>query len=332
MYVLKIKIGEGFTNFFFSRNKFIMVKKGVVRRRDWLRYEDEFMIDMRAYYPTHRKCCGAIQKHLQKRSLKEVKLRMSILMKNKKEKSDLTKIVNTHYVTFFPQNLDRVPLLPFLKICSYLDAETVFCTLSLVCQHFNIMLRDNKIPIFDVSLDRSKMPVIKLSTLVRRVTNINQITILREIYPVLGPLWNLNIERLITTVFQPHGALVLHTTFNSGLVELFNKRADLKNVDIQLTLMREEIPPAIEGVFKPKIFTAMGKKKMSLFILKCTNPSNEVHKKWRLIGDPFFGRSSFFKTIILLRLMQYRGFGKPQEPIRGRELYPHPPILNMSYN
>jgi hypothetical protein len=45
MYVLKIKIGEGFTNFFFSRNKFIMVKKGVVRRRDWLRYEDEFMID-----------------------------------------------------------------------------------------------------------------------------------------------------------------------------------------------------------------------------------------------------------------------------------------------
>jgi hypothetical protein len=49
-----------------------------------------------------------------------------------------------YLVVLQPKGWDELPMLPFIKICRYFNYKQVFGTLSSVCQHFKLLINENK--------------------------------------------------------------------------------------------------------------------------------------------------------------------------------------------
>jgi hypothetical protein len=60
-----------------------------------------------------------------------------------------------------PKWWNELPLLPFMKICSYLEYNQVFGKLPRVCQHFNELLTTNTVGFEKIRLDQPSAFLLK---------------------------------------------------------------------------------------------------------------------------------------------------------------------------
>jgi hypothetical protein len=83
---------------------------------------------------------------------------------------------NQELVAFHPEGWDRIPLLPFLQICSHLSHQEVFGILTKVCQHFNLLIKHHQVPVDHVSLVKNSSMAVLLM-LLKRVTECKRLSI-----------------------------------------------------------------------------------------------------------------------------------------------------------
>jgi hypothetical protein len=76
-----------------------------------------------------------------------------------------------------PDGFGRIPILPFLVICSYLTPEVIYTRLASVCTHFAGLIRDNEVPVSCLHISHPGTTELKLLTLRRKVSRCSTIYI-----------------------------------------------------------------------------------------------------------------------------------------------------------
>ena len=122
--------------------------------KPWLLYEDELL--KTAEKKIEKGNWVKISAYIDGRSALACQTRWEQISAVKPTKGNPEKLRKIPLGWVYPQgDWSRIPLLPFLHICSFLDYRQIFWILPLVCQHFRIYLDQNQVPVESLTLNNT---------------------------------------------------------------------------------------------------------------------------------------------------------------------------------
>jgi hypothetical protein len=199
----------------------------------WEKYEDSFIWEKEIFekdHPDLERVCYLLPNRTELECL--VRKIFVITAVENPEVGYVEEAAEDEWLYFLPHSMDNIPVLPFLKICSFLTYQQVFKVLPLVCSHFRRIIQAYAIPITTLEItDVNYLNPVMLATLTRRTTDCERISMIIKTRIENPEFWIYLIEKLITKNKRTLREFTYESDWVPGLIErrdLWDKIDNLK--------------------------------------------------------------------------------------------------------
>jgi hypothetical protein len=258
---------------------------------EWIPYENTMLISLAEFLGPNMKG-GSIQEYFPDRSIVECEVQWERLKLWKDQRYSHTVISGPNIMENESSSImSALPVVPFLNVCSFLNAKEVFKTLPLVCKHFNSIIGNYEIPIDSVEIKYYLESERELVLLERRLLKCKRVSITGFKTHAENSFWTFALRKLLVKL-KPHiEKLDYWSEWHVDIAELVNGCPKLTDLHLSLngfyqpwTWDESKINPGVSKIYFSDVKLFRGKAKNLLRVMPGLK-SMELGNTWTPISE-----------------------------------------------
>jgi hypothetical protein len=201
----------------------------------WLPYEDKLLWSIKDYLK--EEMTGEnIQMFFPHRTFEECSthwsaLKDEVIYQNQSLSTEITK----GCVAKLPDGMGTLPMIPLLKVCSFLTPKEVFTKMTLVCKHYNEIIKGYQIPFDRLEIDtKSHARPSRLLTLVRRMDSCRELVVQGEWFNRYEDLWEFCFKRLLEKIQPKIESLMIDSEGHPAIMDFISGSPCLKTCNLTI--------------------------------------------------------------------------------------------------